>query len=340
MTDQSVPKEVCQITDRILKDDVCYGKFNGELATWISTLCSDKTRLSDKNCKRFCDNQVGSKGAFSGACKNTAGSYCADSLNKNKPECACVVYKDSKEYKDLVAKYGQSLTTVNPQCWVSPCLNDTWSEKMRSYDGVCPNTIQICAQTLTISQLTADAVGSIGSVCNLDSSQSSTTVLTGSTPPPAPSTDPPPDLPTNSNTKPNPNGFNFVSGSGVEGTTFIYTDKTDDPDCATNWNYYQSDGKTLIMGNIPRITKSSGDKNFCPLKPVPPPAAAPTAAPPPSSPPPRYTPPPSATPSGLSSTMIAGIVIGGVVLLILLFMLLSPKAPAPAPAAPPIILGR
>jgi len=136
--------------------------------------------------------------------------------------------------------------------------------------------------------------------------------------------------------KQKPAGFNYNAGSGVEGTTWIYTDKTDDPNCATNWNYYKADGKTLIKGNIANITKNSSGKNFCLLKPVTPPAASPpTSSPSPSTPPPKSSPSPSA---GLSSGTIGIIVLAGLALIVLLFVLLKKKAPAPA--APVVIGGR
>ena len=345
MTDSSVPKEVCQITDRIIKDNTCYGKFNGELATSISTLCNNNSTLTNTNCKKFCDNQVGSGGQFKGACKGAAASYCEDSKNKSKPECQCIAYKDTPEYKGLLAKYGQSLATVNPQCWAPACLLDTWSDKMSSFNGTCPNTIQICAQSLNVSELTADAVGSIGSVCNLDSNQGSTTVITGATPArapapvPTPSTDPPKGSTENSKTKANPNGLPYKKTK--DESMRLYTDKTDDPLCATNWNYYNEDGTTLILGNIPRLTKQDDTKNWCLKKPIPSPAPAPDSTPS-STPKPASTPPPAKSPSplpstypfGLSQGAFIGISVGGGIFLILILFLLFGKKAAPAAAAP------
>ena len=71
-------------------------------------------------------------------------------------------------------------------------------------------------------------------------------------------------LPENSKTVINPDGSKHTSGL----SKWKYTDNTNDPDCATNWNYYNKDGKTLILGNIPRLTKERDTKNWCTLKPV------------------------------------------------------------------------
>ena len=71
----------------------------------------------------------------------------------------------------------------------------------------------------------------------------------------------------NSKTTPNPNGINYISGSGK----YKHTNNANDPECTTNWNYYARDGKTLILGNIPSITMQGDNKNWCALKDKPPP---------------------------------------------------------------------
>jgi hypothetical protein len=62
----------------------------------------------------------------------------------------------------------------------------------------------------------------------------------------------------------NPNGLDYISGSPTN--YWKYTTDAADPDCATNWNYYAKDGKTLIGGNIPNITKLGSDKEWCAIK--------------------------------------------------------------------------
>ena len=96
---------------------------------------------------------------------------------------------------------------------------------------------------------------------------------------------------------PNPNGINYIAGSSK--TNWKYTDNANDSDCATNWNYYDKDGKTLILGNIPNITKERSDRNWCALKtPSSPPPTTPTpSSRPPTTPTPSSPPPTTPTPS-------------------------------------------
>ena len=75
---------------------------------------------------------------------------------------------------------------------------------------------------------------------------------------------PPP--PTVVATTPNPGGIKFVAGGPQ--TTWKYTNDPKDPDCASNWNYYNKDGKTFI-DVIPNITKQNDTKYWCARKTVP-----------------------------------------------------------------------
>jgi len=70
-----------------------------------------------------------------------------------------------------------------------------------------------------------------------------------------------------SKTTPNPNGVNYISGSGK----YKHTNDANDPECASNWNYFERNGKSLILGNIPNITMQGDNKNWCALKEKPPP---------------------------------------------------------------------
>ncbi len=67
----------------------------------------------------------------------------------------------------------------------------------------------------------------------------------------------------NSRSYSNPSGLNYISGS--PSNYWKNTDNKKDPECANNWNYYKKDG-TLILGNIPNITKEGDSKNWCALK--------------------------------------------------------------------------
>ena len=129
----------------------------------------------------------------------------------------------------------------------------------------------------------------------------------------------------NSRTTPNPNGIKYIAGSSK--TNWKYTDNANDSDCATNWNYYDKDGKTLILGNIPNITKERSDRNWCALKtPSSPPPTTPTpSSPPPTTPTPEpqspsseNTPPSSSedTTSSSGNTMLY-VIIGIILLLII-----------------------
>jgi len=100
----------------------------------------------------------------------------------------------------------------------------------------------------------------------------------------------------------NPNGANYISGSPPD--KWKYTDNPLDPECETNWNFYGKDGKTLILGNIPNITKEGDTKNWCalkprPLSPSPQPSPSPSPSPQPS---PQPSPSPSPSPSQPSSS--------------------------------------
>ena len=61
-----------------------------------------------------------------------------------------------------------------------------------------------------------------------------------------------------------PDTFKYVSGSPRN--FWKYTDDPNDPECATNWNYYEKDGKTLIAAGIQNITNLRDNKNWCPVK--------------------------------------------------------------------------
>lgn len=75
----------------------------------------------------------------------------------------------------MVKKYPQlGEVGVNAQCWTSNCAGpDEWSSVMTSFTGTCPTTVQICAQSLTVSDIAAQNIGEIGNKCSLNSDVSS-----------------------------------------------------------------------------------------------------------------------------------------------------------------------
>ena len=119
----------------------------------------------------------------------------------------------------------------------------------------------------------------------------------------------------NSRTTPNPNGVKYIAGSSK--TNWKYTDNANDSDCATNWNYYDKDGKTLILGSIPNITKERSDRNWCALKPPSQPPTTPTPKPQSSSPSSKNTPPSSEGKTSSSGNTMLYVIIGIILLLII-----------------------
>lgn len=193
----------CSAGTRLIDDANCYSKYQISKITEINQMCSQPENLMKPLCKDFCNNQVDNDGAYSGTCKATASRYCGIDANKTKPECACITYKDDPTYKELMTKYGDSLKTTNHQCWVPACVgNDIWSNTMTSYTGTCPGTIQICAQSLNVSSLTAQNIGKIGSECKLDSTQGSTTIINQASPSSSPQSSSPPRTPPPSSSPP------------------------------------------------------------------------------------------------------------------------------------------
>ena len=56
----------------------------------------------------------------------------------------------------------------------------------------------------------------------------------------------------------------YISGTGFEGVAWKYTDNISDPDCLTNWTYYDADG-SVLEANIARTTLAKSDRRWCAL---------------------------------------------------------------------------
>lgn len=175
----------CQRGTNMLTDNEACADHRDTNAPLMGRLCADPANFRSQVCKDFCNQQVNITGISSTACLTSAKSYCDAKSNFSDPECACINYDKSDDYTTNIKQF-PTLTTTNYQCWGSPCGKATanWSDLMSSINrtgtgsGICPSTLQICDQTMNLSDISAQSLGSISQTCNLSSSSSTTTNVT------------------------------------------------------------------------------------------------------------------------------------------------------------------
>ena len=182
----------CSSGTRLIDDANCYAKFQISKITEINQMCSEPANITKPNCRDFCNNQIATDGGFTGTCQASAGSYCGTAANASKPECACINYPKSPEYKAFISKLPKGEAGIpNPQCWADVC---TSGNSLTSFSK-CPTNMALCIQGLTATDITSQNLGKVGSDCNIQLQTSSTTT----TPPPPPVSTPtstPPPLST------------------------------------------------------------------------------------------------------------------------------------------------
>jgi hypothetical protein len=174
--------------------------YDGPCLKSYENYCSIPANFKSQKCMNFCNQQVNSSGISSSICFNGAGSYCSAKSNFYDPECACINYEGSPDYLDYIDKFS-TLKGVSSQCWSAPCAKATanWSDLMSSVNrtgtgsGVCPSQLQICDQTMNVSDIKTQSLGSISQTCDLNANKSTTNVTLppGSITPPSGSTTPP-----------------------------------------------------------------------------------------------------------------------------------------------------
>jgi len=173
----------CQRGTNMLTDTcVDYRDRNAPL---MGRLCADPANFRSQVCQDFCNQQVVNSGDNSTACFTSAQSYCDAKSNFSDPECACINYIKSDDYTTHIKQF-PTLTTTKYQCWGAPCGKATanWSDLMTTVNtkpavgdkGTCPPTLQICDQTMNISDVKAQKLGSIAQTCDLNSGSSTTNV--------------------------------------------------------------------------------------------------------------------------------------------------------------------
>jgi hypothetical protein len=178
--------QYCSAGTRLIDDANCYAKFQLTKATEINELCKQPTNIMKTTCRDFCTNQLANKGPFIGTCHKAAEDYCAIPANAAGPDCKCVNYRQTSEYKSLLKKLGTGETGIpDPQCWAEPCK--TGKPLMSTSD--CPTSMALCIQSLEASGVNSQNVGTIGSACNINLQNSSST---SSSPTPPRTTAPPP----------------------------------------------------------------------------------------------------------------------------------------------------
>jgi hypothetical protein len=199
----------CSAGTRLIDDANCYSKFQISKITEINQMCSEPANIMKPSCRDFCNNQIATDGGFTGTCQASAGSYCAAAANASKPECTCINYSKSPEYKAFISKLPNGEAGIpNPQCWANVC---TTGNPLTSFSK-CPTNMALCIQGLTATDITSQNIGKVGSDCNIQLQTSSTT-----TPPAVPgsSSPPPPRTPPPSSSLPPPPGSSTPPGVSV-----------------------------------------------------------------------------------------------------------------------------
>lgn len=210
----------CKQGLNMLTDKACY-KFQDKEKRFMSELCSKPEHFRSEGCKKFCNAEVGSSSEYSAACRTSASEFCKKKENFSDPECACINYDKSDDYTSHIKKFA-TMANVPSQCWSAPCSKaTTWSEVMGSIDqtatgsGRCPSSLQICNQTMTLSEIQAQSLGAISQTCDLNSLKT----VTGVTVPPGSPGSSPTSAPTVSlGPTPTPTSRSFFSFSGSSGS--------------------------------------------------------------------------------------------------------------------------
>jgi len=211
-------KNYCRTGNNMLTDPDCAKAENIDKIK-MSELCSKPEHFRGDACKKFCNAEVESSSEYSAACRTSASEFCNKKENFSDPECACINYDKSDDYTSHIKKFA-TMANVPSQCWSAPCSKaTTWSEVMGSIDqtasgsGRCPSSLQICNQTMTLSEIQAQSLGSISQTCDLNSLKT----VTGVTVPPGSPGSSPTSSPTVS-LGPTPTSRSFFSFSGSSGS--------------------------------------------------------------------------------------------------------------------------
>ena len=186
----------CSSGTRLIDDANCYAKFQISKITEINQMCSQPENVTKPSCRDFCQNQIASDGGFIGTCHAAAGAYCAKTENASKPECECINYAKSPEYRAFISKLPNGDAGIpNPQCWSNACVT---GNALKS-TSTCPTNMALCIQALETTNTTTQNLGRVGSDCNIQLQTSSTTSLAV---PPPPSVTTPPSAPSASSPPP------------------------------------------------------------------------------------------------------------------------------------------
>jgi len=174
-------KQYCSVGSNVITDSNCWNLFSNDLEM-VNKACTNPNDLKtfrDPKCQKFCSTQEtvnsGKSGPYFPNCQSTAYSYCNLPANSNKPECACINYNKTDDYKSYINKF-PNMINLKPQCWGPPCVQSSgvWSDVMTSTNqSYCPSTLQICNQTVDATQLQVGGAASLAQGCNLSSSTSS-----------------------------------------------------------------------------------------------------------------------------------------------------------------------
>jgi hypothetical protein len=149
--------------DRMAKDVNCSAYASDAV---IGSFCSKLENFKKDECQKFCQTQYSQNGPFLASCNATAEKYCETDV-ANKPECACLVAPNTKDFKDVYNKLSPGALTAigNYQCWWKSCQTvGEWNNMYRSQpSGLnCP----ACVQTINIDNV--DDIGKIYQSCGLD----------------------------------------------------------------------------------------------------------------------------------------------------------------------------
>ena len=208
----------CKKDLNMLNDPACI-PFQAQHKAHISSLCAKPENFRNEACKKFCDAEVESSSEYSAACRTSASDFCKKIENFSDPECACINYDKSEDYTSHIKKFA-TMANVPSQCWSAPCAKATrWADVMGSIDqtatgsGRCPSQLQVCNQTMNLSDIQAQSLGSISQTCDLNSLKTVTDVTV---PPASPGSSPtlgPTASPAPTPTPTSRSFFSFSSGS-------------------------------------------------------------------------------------------------------------------------------
>lgn len=179
----------CVKGDNMITDDICFSNSNYLDKAKAGEICSRIENFNLPNCKTFCANEVTGRTANAGTCLRSAGTYCALKQNFYDPECACINYNATDDFKDNIQKFSE-LKKTNYQCWATTCATSSdWASLHRSTSTVdCPQQLTICNQQMVLTDIKAQSLGSISQSCDSNQGKSTTNL----TLPPGPSSAPDP----------------------------------------------------------------------------------------------------------------------------------------------------